>query len=285
VKSIRAGSGLGDSLYLQSVARHLAARGEQLLVRSDFPDVFRPLAGKVAVAPFTRLGVDIVAHYTTRKGSPGTDQFQDACINAGIREQVELRLDWQVQNRALVDRVQRQAAGRPIVCLQLARAPMARTDGFGKELLPDCRVIQRIVDRVGEGAFVVLVGSGQSLFKFEGVGLDLSGQTSVADLIDVASIASGFVGYVSFIVPLAESLGKPALLVWSARGLRAPLRYVRQVTPQKVLHGQTCSWVMDDWEEKKLAEAVDAFRRKVGCGAVLRGEDGGDRRERAGLAA
>lgn len=283
MRSIRAGSGLGDSIYLQSVVRHLVSQGEQILARSDYPDVFRPLSGRCQVAPFTRLGVDLCAHYTTRKGIPGTTQFEDACLSAGIRGPVELRLDWAPRNQGLVDRLKR--AGRPVVCLQLPRAPMARKDGFGKELLPDCRVIQRLVDELHDEAYIVQVGSGVPLFKFGGVHLDLAGQTSVSDLIDVAWACSGFIGYVSFVVPLAESLGKPALLVWSRKGLSAPQRYIRQITPEKVLHAKTSSYVFDDWPQERIAGVLDAFRVSVRSRSDVRRQAGGDCGERPGVAA
>lgn len=283
MKRIRAGSGLGDSLYLQSVVRHLLARGEKLQVCSAYPEVFRPLP--VGVVPFTRLGVEIVAHYVTRKGIAGTDQFEDMCRAAGITEPAELRLDWTPVNVSLVRRIRRAAGERPVVVVQLPRAPMGRTDGFGKELLPDCRVIQRCIDRLGGAAFIVQIGAGEALHKFHGIDLDLTNQTSVSELIDVAWEADGFLGYCSFVVPLAESLAKPALLVWSRRGQRAPQAYIRQVTPEKVLHGDGSVFVWDDWTEARIGEVVDAFRRKVGSRGALRGADGGDRRERAGIAA
>lgn len=283
MKSIRCGRGLGDSIYLQSIARHLAERGEQLVALTDYPDLFRPLEGRVGVAPFTRLNVDIVAHYVTRKGFPGSDQFEDACRAAGIRGPVELTLGWQPRNHELIRRV--RASGRPVVCVQLPRAPMGRTDGFGKELLPNCSVLQHLITQLRTEAFIVQVGSGEPLHRFEGIDLDLAGQTSVADLLDVVSASDGCLGYVSFIVPLAEALQKPALLVWSHKGLRAPQRFIRQITPQKVLHRKSSLHVVDSWDEPRILEVLYAFRAAIGCRSVLQGQERGDRGERAGLAA
>jgi hypothetical protein len=59
-------------------------------------------------------------------------------------------------------------------------------------------------------------------------------------------VAHGFIGYVSFIVPLAESLMKPALLVWSSRGLRGTHQYIQRITPKKVLHRPSSRWAMDN---------------------------------------
>jgi hypothetical protein len=257
---MRGGAGLGDALYVQAVARHLRAQGKSLTIFSDWPDVFLPLLPQVNCAPFRRSGVDLLAHYSPRKGM-STKQFEDCCIQAGVKLPVELRLDWSVTDPALVTKVTSEAGGRPIVCLQLPRAPMGRTDGFGAELLPDCRVIQRIVDRIASWAFIVQVGSGAPLFRFSGVHLDLADRTTVRQMLDVASIADGFLGYVSFFVPLAESFDRPALLVWSEAGLKSPRPFIRQITPEKVLFRETSRWVLDTWPAEAIERVVDDFLR------------------------
>lgn len=262
MKTIRCGRGLGDSLYLQSVVRHLIETGvhRRMRVRSDYPDVFRPLADRVEVTPFNR-NVDIVAHYSARKGRAGTTQFEDCCQAAGIVGPVDLRLDWGVSDASLMVKYLIHTAGRPLVLVQLPRSPMGRTDGFGAELLPDCRSIQLAIDVLRERALIVQVGAGEPLYRFTGIDIDLSNQTTVAQLLDVASAADGFLGYCSFMLPLAESFNKPAIMVWSQRGLRAGHPYVRQITPLKVIHKPaTTIAVMDDDKDGIRKAAYDFLR-------------------------
>lgn len=265
MRSIRGGMGLGDALYVQAVARHLAAKGERLKVATAWPDVFRPLNGSVECMPFTRAGISIVAHYTTQKGRRGTTQFEDVCATAGLSEPVPLSLDWRAPTSSpLLDRVREVAAGRPIVLVQLMRPPMNRKDRFGASLLPSGAVMQLMVDRVRDRACLVQVGSGKRLHELTGVDLDLADRTTVSELLDVATIAAGLVGYVSFFVPLAESLGKPAVFLWSSRGLRDPVAYVRQITPEKVLHRKDLAgFAVDDWPRDKIEGVVDAFLQKI----------------------
>jgi hypothetical protein len=260
VKSIRGGSGLGDAIYLQSVARHFVERGQRLRVHSAWPDVFRPLGDRVTVAPFRRDGIDILAHYSLRKGR-GTNQFEDCCIQAGLKPPFDLRLDWALTDVSLVANLLAKADGRKILLVQLPRSPMGRTDGFGAELLPDCHVIQYAIDRLRERAMVVQIGSGEPVFRFSGIEVDLANQTTVSQLLDVGFAADAFLGYCSFIIPLAESFSKPALLVWSARGLRADRVFVRQITPKKVLFRPSSKHVIDDWNGSRIEEVVDAFMR------------------------
>lgn len=258
LKSIRCGRGLGDSLYLQSVVRHLVRkRNEGMVVASDYPDVFLPLRERVKVKPFTR-SVDIIAHYATRKGLRGTSQFKDCCTSAGINETVEFAIDWEPINAGIIDRV--RAPGRPILVVPLPRTPMGRKDGFGAELLPDCTVLQRVINAMRETHTVVQVGAGKPLFEFQHVDIDLANSTSVADMIDVASVADRFVGYCSFLVPLAESFQRPALFVWSQRGLRSPFPYIQQITPEKILQ-RTSRALLDQAPLADVMAAIDEFRR------------------------
>lgn len=260
MKSIRGGMGLGDALYLQAVVRHLVNQGERLRVCTAWPEVFRPLGDKVQTVPFTRAGVDLVAHYTRRKNHP-TTQLQDMRIEAGIKDPVDLVIDWTPTDAALIERL--QAPGRRIVCVQLPRAPMGRTDGFGHELLPDCRVIQRVIDALPPDVLKVQIGAGRPLFKFSGIDVDLADQTSVSQLLDVASIADGFVGYVSFLAPLAESFKKPAMFVWSKLGLRSNTGFIRLITPAKVLERPTSLHVVDNWNAAAIAEVQERFHEAL----------------------
>lgn len=257
MNAIRGGSGLGDSIYVAAVVRHLLARGHgPLEVCSDYPDVFRQLP--VTVSPFRRDRIRYLAHYSARKALD-TKQWQDICITAGLERDAELRLDWKVGSAHLIAQLRELAAGRPIVLVQLPRAPMGRVDGFGMELLPDCRVLQGAIDALQGRALVVQIGAGPALFDFTGIDVDLAGATTVTELLDLACAADALLGYVSFLVPLAEVFDKRALLVWSRRGLRSRTSYVRQITPAKVLSKATSRHVVDDCTAAELREAVDAL--------------------------
>ena len=202
--SIRSGMGLGDSLYLQSVVRHFVGKGQKIEACSAWPDVFMPLGAMVKVSPFRRNLIDRLAHYAQRRGVIGTTQFDDCCIQAGVHEQIDLRIDWKPLNTDLISNL--RSSGKPIIALQMPRAPFGdRTDKYGIELLPDWQRLQRAIDLIGQRAFIVQIGSGQPLHSFSGIDFDLANKTTVCDLLDVAWAADAFLGYCSFIIPLAES--------------------------------------------------------------------------------
>lgn len=253
---IRGGSGLGDAIYLQSIARHFVGQSYRPEVCCDWPDVFRFLP--VDVVPFRRTNIDRLAHYSMRRGVPGTSQFADGCLQAGIKGPVDFRLEWSLLNPMVLKDAWNSEC-RPIVVVQMPRPPFARTDGFGMEFLPDCRRIQDAIEHIGRRAYFVQVGTGEPLFRFSGIDLDLTNKTSVCDLLDIATLARGFLGYCSFIVPLAEAQSKPAMLVWSRKGMASPHQVVRQMTPNKILHRPSSIWVMDDATDKELMSRADAL--------------------------
>lgn len=262
MRSIRGGKGLGDSLYLQSVVRHIIKCDRQpLKVASNYPDVFLPLGDKVKVIPFTRTGIDITAHYVNRKGFTETTVFRDCCISAGIKNYPELRLDWPQADNELVENIRKP--GKPVVIVQMPRAPMARSDGMGMELLPDCKRIQQIIDAVKPYSTIVQVGAGESLFKFDGIDIDLANRTTVRELLDVSAAASGFIGYCSFILPLAESLHKPCMMVWSRRGLESKELFIRRVTPKKMIEHASTQYLIDDCGQYEMDEALNVFLRQI----------------------
>lgn len=254
MKSIRSGRGLGDAIYLQSVVRYFVERGQPLEVCTDWPDLFRLLGPAVQCSPFRRTDVDIVAHYTARKGIAGTDQFRDCCISAGISADVEFRLEWDAQPCAF-----RSEGTGPLILLQMYRQPFDRKDGYGIELLPKAERMQDAISAMKGRARIVEVGKGPKRHKFRDVGTDLTNRTSIRQVLDLACFADGFLGYCSFFAPLAEALGKPALFLWSMKGLRSRQEYIRTITPEKILRLPTSFSVRDDCSDSELAGAVDAL--------------------------
>lgn len=252
---MRGGAGVGDSIYLRPIAEHFAASGMGVTVLSDYPDIFIGAAG-VHVEPFTRQGVTVLAHYATRRESAFT-QFEDMCRAAQI-EPVPLRFDWPVRNATLTAEAARRARGRPIVIVHGGREPFGRTDGLGLRMVPDRGAFDAALAAL-RGCFTVGIGKADRIYDIP-VEWDLHGQTTVSDLLDLGHAADGVLAQCSFAVPLAEVFDKPLLTVWSAAGIAAP-GIIGQVTPQKILHKATSTYVMDSWRPEEItAFAATRFR-------------------------
>jgi hypothetical protein len=257
VIKMRCGSGLGDSIYLLAIAEHFLRQGKQVTVKSDYPEVFAD-AG-VTVERFARDYCNVVAHYSTRKACPETNQWQDIAINAGVPD-APLAINWQIKNRLLVNDLKAMANGKPIIMVNGGRPPMGRQDGYGYEMLPKRSAFDGVLAGL-EDCFTVEVGKGLELYPLT-ASVDLVDRTSPADLMDIASISRALVGQCSFMIPLAEALDKPLMVVWAAAGLASGTQFIKQCTPQKIISKPaTTRYVMDDWAPERIAEEISAFRR------------------------
>lgn len=282
---IRAGSGLGDSLYLQAVVRHmvLVDGRNDLEVCTPYPELFKALNGAAVTVPFTKLGVSLVSHYVTGKRVQGTDQFQDMNTSVGLRKKADLKLDWDVGDLNLVETVLTKAAGRPVALVALPRNPMDRIDGFGKELSPDWAAVQLGINEArARGFYVVQVGKGTAIHTLGNIDLDLANTTTVAQLVDLAAaVATVFIGIPSFFIPLSESFSKPCFIVFSRRGLESKVSFISAVTPAKVIHRKDiCKHVVDDWELEKIKEVAGEVLNLGRDSYQVSRQAGGDRGQR-----
>lgn len=253
---IRGGSGLGDSLYVRPIAEHFAEKGQQVTALTNYPDIYR--GSKISTEPFSRTNCQVVAHYVNGKSKTDTTQWQDVCAAAGVN--IPMRFDWAIQNQNLVDQIQRAANGRRIILAHGGRAPMGRSDGFAMELLPAQWAFDDVLKGVSDYLVVSIGGIDGARYQLTAE-IDLTGKTSVADMLDLAWICDGVVAQCSFAVPMAECFDKPLLAVWSERAKASNQAYIKTITPQKVLSKPSSRWVMDDWDQVRITEAVDAFRQ------------------------
>lgn len=252
---VRGGSGLGDSIYLRPFVEHWIAEGNQVEVCTSFPDVF--IGTRAQISPFRRNMVNKVCHYVSGKGRPDTTQWDDLCISGGV--QIPMSMQWKVRNRALVRNIKGMADGRPIVLVHGGREPMGRSDGFARDLMPTWNCFSEVLAGLRD-CFLVRIGGGESIYELD-CDLDLTGRTSVSDMLDLFRRCDGIVAQCSFAVPAAEVFDKPLLAVWAHRAAASSQPYIRTITPFKVLSKPTSRHVMDDWDADKIEEQVHAFRQ------------------------
>jgi len=256
VKRIRSGNGLGDNLYLLAIVQELIRKGKNLQVCTKYPELFNHLP--VETDDFSRSNIDILAHYSKRK-EENTNQWEDICIQAGLRP-FPFKIDWNPGDSGPKMEVLERAKGRKILIVQGGRIPMARKDGFGMELLPEERLFNLVSRKLTGEYFRVQIGDSKNLFDIEH-DFSLNGGTSVPELMDVASIADGFVSQCSFLIPLAEGFGKKGLFLWSQKGLSSDHRYIARITPRKILSSEKSFYVMDGWRDDEIIKVVDEFHQ------------------------
>lgn len=245
---LRGGSGLGDSIYLRPIAEHLIAQGKQVVVLSNFPDIF--IGSGATVERFKKERATFVAHYAGRRAQP-TTQYEDMCITAGLPV-LPLTFNWKIRNPDLIGELRERADRRKIVVVHGGRPPFGRSDGLGIEMVPRREAFDAVFDAISD-CFLVCIGMDKQIYPMR-CDWDLSGKTSVSDLLDLGKSADGFVGQCSFIIPLAEVFDKPLLIVWGAKGLISLHPTIRLIKPRKILHKASSHYAMDDWTEERIKE-------------------------------
>lgn len=230
-----------------------------MTVLSFFPDVF--IGSGAQVHPFDKSlidpRVDLIAHYAPYRQDQTSTQYADMLRGAKLPN-IPLRFDWTIRSRGLVDELRDLAAGDPIVLVHGGRPPFGRTDGVGREILPRREAFETVLGMFAD-CFTVRVGKGEQTYPLP-ADVDLCNRTSVADLIDIASICDAIVTQCGFPIPLGECFDKPVLAIWSARGLNSAQPIIPMVTPRKILSKPTSRFVMDNWSAFELQKATHEFR-------------------------
>lgn len=244
-------------MYVRPIAEALIRDGSEVAVLSPYADVF--IGSGARVEPFSRSGAQVVAHYISGKADRSTTQWQDVCKSAKV--QTALRFEWRVRNAGLVESIQRKAEGRPVVLVHGGREPMDRRDGFGLELMPSKAAFDLVLETLSD-CYLVQIGKADQIYPLT-VDLDLNGQTSVSDVLDLAWTCDGIVTQCGFCLPLAECFGKPLLAVWASRHARSRTPFIRMTTPQKLLSAPTDRYCMDEWSERQIMDVARELRESM----------------------
>lgn len=233
--TINASKGLGDAIYLRAVVLHMLERGQKLTVYTGWPDVFRDLP--VLIKGLSDVTGDEDWHHAKpclhcrMSEMRNMDVFRMACRQAGIDEPVELRMQWQQKNVALVDRIRTAAAGRKIFIYQ----PHKKVFNRNQALVRPAR--QAFADYISRASEYFRVRVGHPAFLDEDYGgseLDLFGRISVTDLFDIGSISDVVFSEPSALTAMAQAMGKTTVCMFSREGLESGRNYVGNVKPERI---------------------------------------------------
>lgn len=230
---IRGPKGLGDAVHLRAAVLHLLHRGEEVKVFTKFPEVFAglpvvtgPMAEGDAFEDLLHFGYQIMRE-------DDTSNFTAACRRAGLNEPIELRIDWQVRNQALVNSIIDMAAGRKVFVYQtrkIARNPaqellrpnLKAYNGFIAEHREHFRI------RLGHPPYVEQDRSAPCE-------LDLLGKSSIPDAFDIATIGDMFFGESCYVPMVGEANDKRYAIMFTRRALASDCR-IRNMTPARLFH-------------------------------------------------
>lgn len=254
---IRGGSGLGDAIYVRVVAEWYISRGYPVTACCNWPDLF--IGSGCHVEGFSRSNIDCCAHYTQGKRMPHTTQWQDVCRMAGVPMDLPFRFEWKVQNKPRVHRALKAAHGRKLILVQGGKVPMARRDGFGKELLPEKEAFDEVLSHFTD-CFLVQIGTGQLVYRPAHIEHAYT-DTTIAELVDLFRVCDGVICQPGFAVPAAEVFDKPVFAVFAEQGLKCNNDFLNAITPKKLLSNPTREvHAVDTWDVGEIKDAANAFR-------------------------
>jgi len=232
---IKGPTGFGDAIYMYPIVKHFIEGGDNVTVLTRHPYVFENL--DCDIAPIDD-GYDIDCNYIRRKGDPNTNQFQDMCIEAGIKRQIPLKLDYP---RTFNNTTKR-------ICLvQRPYYPM-NEERLRTELMPDYTIMQRLIHDHPDLFFVEVGQSSAYGFKFSGIGLDMVDKTDYKGLLDLYSMADIVLSQIGYSVALAEALDTRIFVLFAQSGLDSEEYFFRTITPKKVITKESSYWASDSME-------------------------------------
>ena len=232
--SLRSPNGLGDAIYLRAIVLHLVARGEEVTVFTKWKDVFSDLPVAVReVIDITPNDRPTYVYCPAERVIPeGLSDFVIRCRSAGIKERVELKLDWKVKNQALLDQIKRDARGRKIFIYQCARAIRSPISAL---LKPRREAFNKFIERHADH-YRIKLGHPPHVEDDPGAPceLDLFGKAFIFGTFDVCTIGDIFFGQASFINCIAEALDKPHITMFARAALASPHPRANSATPERV---------------------------------------------------
>ena len=256
---LRQPAGFGDSIYSIATVIILKKEFPKITIRTRHPTMFEWIPG-VTGERWRKGGEDIAVHYAGRKQCHETNQWQDLLFALNIDITTPFRIEWPVQNKALVERVRQEAGERRVCVVSSPHTIFGRRDGYGMELTPKWDVYQKLISSFSRQVFFVQCGCIQEYDKFLDLGMDLTGKVSDTDTMDLGATCDLVLGQHGWAIPLAEAFDKPLFVIYSSRGLRSSDPYIRQCTAQKTFSKPTSKYAVDDEEWGVIsAKAKEAY--------------------------
>jgi hypothetical protein len=257
---IRGPSGLGDAIYVNSIAQEFLKFNTNVAIRTKYQDVFKYLP--VKTVPYSKGGGDREFNYGGRSRQRNdTNQWQDLLIAARLDQNTPMHTKWELTNHELADKIRTSADGRPVMVLSMPHRIFGdRQDDYGQEIQPNWKRFIAILREAHKKYYIVQIGRGHICYRFDDIDLDWANRTSVSDVMDFGIIGDFFLGQCGFIIPLAEGMDKPLFTIFSANCLASKDPFLNNITGKKVLSGKKSHWSFDNLKHDE--EIIEKFK---GC--------------------
>jgi hypothetical protein len=263
---LKGASGLGDTIYAYPIVKYYAKMNDEVYYMTDYPEIYETLEN-VKCSKHQKLNyivkedgekqpVDVRFTYCGRKYTPGTSQFTDSCLSAGIRKPLDLEIPWTIKNKKLIAKVKRQNKNKKKICILAAPyEPFGREDEWGAILRIKPKIMQNIVNEYKDRVFFIQTGNKYTLHKIKNVDMDLIKKTTVSDLFDLIKICDIGLSQIGNMLPLCECQKKKNFIIYARAGLKCDNRFISSITPEKTTHYRKLNFsAMDNEIDKAVIE-------------------------------
>lgn len=225
---VRGASGLGDSCYIYPIVKSLITHNphNKIIVSTNYPEIFSDL--DCNIIPFTRDPgiIDYVYDYLEEKKDQTTTIIQDVLSKYNLP--VNFFKSHTIRNSALIKQILLAKKTKKI-CVVRNIEPRHNKNHFDNF---DIRTnfTNNFIENFSDDFF--FVGIGKSNKYNIKCNLDLTGKTSIHDLLDLIFVSDLVIGQVGYTTAMCQLFHKKNISIFSKRWLNND--FLRGITPAKM---------------------------------------------------
>lgn len=247
----RGANGFGDAFYVYPVLKHFLSIGKPVEILTKYPDVYFPLV-KMGLIISDRYAKqpDIQCRYGPRYHIQETTTYQDTLILSGSPDNLPFKINFEFEKEFVFE------TKKKICVIRKPTMPMHGKPG-GELLIPDCALIQKLIDAHKAEYYFVLAGNPEGDFEYplKGIDFDLTKKLSIPQVIQLAKQADMVVTQCGFFIPICEVLDRRCFVIFSKKGMTVPGSFFQHITPKKVFNNYAVlNWAIDNEKFEQINE-------------------------------
>jgi hypothetical protein len=259
--TLRDAGGLGDAFYMYPVLKYFLEQGEKVEILTKYPDVYTPLIKKgLIITPRHDKQPTVECRYAPRYPIQTTTTYQDTLILAGITEKLPFEFEFESEHEFDFK------TDKKICVIRKPTMPM-RGKALGELLIPDCTILQRIIDKFKNEIFFILAGNAEGdkfNFPLKGIDVDLTQKLTLPDLFQLVNQSDLTLTQCGFFIPLCETLNKKCFILFADKGMKSRYKFFPHITPKKVINKyEIVGYAIDNEPFDTIADKFEELLRRT----------------------
>lgn len=258
--TFRGASGFGDAIYLYPAIKWwlTEAKLDRVELLTDYPGVYDRLIKNhgLITRPRGTAKADRECRYGSRYADQSTTTYQDTLFMAGAPDNLPLEIDYESSKTF-------DFPGDKKLCIiRVPTIPMrGKPDGI--HLIPDNRIIQRIIDDNKKDFYFILAGNIEKNYRLDlnGIDFDLTGQLKACDLFKLISLSDMVLAQCGFFLPMCEALNKKCFVLYSSKAQKITHPFFNYIRPQKTINKYNL--IGYAWDDEPINEILKTFKEKA----------------------